>query len=133
MNDNHAIISKQRIRKIVSLAVLGIALGLAANQVLVSLKHEVTVDINLSGDLVRDLKQLELRVSEAGTDSEAASLTRFFFDDSHRPSSQLTHTLNITNGRYELCFTMYQSDDRKIIVLRPLDVSGAMQVSYHLP
>jgi hypothetical protein len=98
------------------------------------LRHEVTIEINLSEDLVRDIDGLELRVSEAGLDSEAVSLTRYFFDKFHRPSASLTHTLNITNGRYDLRFTIQKSSDAEaIMVTRALEVSGATQVSYHLP
>jgi hypothetical protein len=98
------------------------------------LKHEVTIEINLSEDLIRDLDGLELRVSEAGASSEVVSLTRYFFDKFHRPSTSLTHRLNIANGHYDLWFTIQKSSDAEaIIVTRVLDVSGAMQVSYHLP
>jgi hypothetical protein len=103
-------------------------------QVLSLLRHEVTIEINLSDDLVRDLDGLELRVSEAGLASEAVSLTRYFFDKYHRPSTALMHMLNITNGHYDLRFTIQKSTaNEAIVVTRTLDVSGAAQVSYHLP
>jgi hypothetical protein len=124
----------QRIRRIAGLVFLGIAVGLLANQMLSFLRHEVTIEINLSPDLVRDLDGLELRVTEAGSNSAAVSLTRYFFDRYHRPSTILTHVLNVINGRYEIHFTMEKNTDQPpASVTRPLEVNGAMHVSYNLP
>ncbi len=134
MKNDQADNTIQRIRKIAGLVFLGIAVGLLANQLLSFLRHEVAIEIHLSEDLIRDLDELELRVTEAGSTADAVSLTRYFFDKYHRPSTILTHTLNVINGRYEIHFTILKSNDQSATsVTRPLEVNGATRVSYHLP
>ncbi len=134
MNNDRITNTSQRIRKIVGLVFLGIAIGLAVNQITVSLKHEVTISIDLSDDLVRDLTELDLRVSEVESTAEVVSLTRFFFDERHRPETRLTKVLNLTNGRYEVGFTVCQTSKKTAIILtRALTVDGGTAVGYQLP
>ncbi|MBN2493107.1 MAG: hypothetical protein JXR96_00845 [Deltaproteobacteria bacterium] len=120
------------LRRLIPLALLGSAIGLAAVHLVTALRHEIDLRLDLSAEWSRELVRVEMSVLDE--DGRCASVTVFHFDDEHPPRAPLRHKLELVRGRYDLQLKLFRSTSTvPVVVKRELVVVGGSEIRYAIP
>jgi len=121
------------VKRLIALLALGSAIALAVVQVTNMLKHDVSVRLIFSEQLLENVRRVEIVALKSGQ-SHPSSSVEMIFDDSHPARLPVEHRFELTNGKYDLHFRIFGFDKSTFVrVSRSLDVTGSMSVSYQLP
>jgi len=119
------------IRRLLPLAILASAAALVVIQMTQAVTQDVDLQIELSPGLPLDFSLIELQVIDE--QEQVVSLTQFRFDQSHRPEKELTHTLKLTRGSYQLVFKVSSTEAPPLVIRRRLLVEGDALTRFRLP
>lgn len=120
--------------RLLSLGLLGVAVGLAVIHFTGARRHEAHLRIRFDPSWAASLRRAEMVVVDAAEPQRPASVVVFHFDRDHPARSPLTHTLNLPQGRYALEFKLFRAGAAEPVRARKrLEIDGEVRLGLSLP
>jgi hypothetical protein len=120
--------------RLLSLGLLGAAVGLAVIHFTGAMRHEAHLRIRLDPAWAASLRRAEMVVIDTAEPQRPASVVIFHFDADQPARPPLTHTLNLPKGRYALEFKLFREGAAEPVRARkPLEIDGEVRLGLSLP
>jgi len=120
--------------RLLSLGLLGAAVGLAVIHFTGAMRHEAHLRIRLDPAWAASLRRAEMVVIDQAEPQRPASVVVFHFDRDQPARSPLTHTLNLPKGRYALEFKLLRDGVAEPVRARKrLEIDGEVRLGLSLP